>query len=113
MLVAAVALWIWVSMRSHSRADWAHWPCVLVATVFFSLLLAFTHVGFSHTSAARGIVLLNSTPLFVALFATFLGPREPMTFVKASGIALAFGGVVTIFFHRLDYSGASVLGDGL
>jgi len=113
MLVAAIAVWLWVSVRSGSRVGWTHWPSMLIASIFFCLLLAFTHVGFNYTSAARGIVLLNTTPLFVALFATFLEPREPMHVAKAAGLALAFAGVVTIFFHRLDYNGASLLGDGL
>jgi drug/metabolite transporter (DMT)-like permease len=113
MLIAAIAVGVWMNMRPRCRVDWTHWRPMIIATIFFCLLLTFTHLGFHCTSAARGIVLLNTTPLFVALFASFLEPREPMHFAKASGLALAFAGVVTIFFDRLDHNSVSLLGDGL
>jgi len=74
------------------------------------VLLAFTHVGFALTSAARGIVLLNTTPLFVALLA-FVAMREPPGAAKAGGLALAFVGVVVIFARQFD--GGSASGDVL
>jgi drug/metabolite transporter (DMT)-like permease len=113
MLLAAVALWLWMYMRSSARPDWSHWRVVLTATAFYCLLLSFTHVGFNHTSAARGIVLLNTTPLFVALLANFTAPREPLGAAELAGFALAFAGVVTIFAPHLNEIGDSTLGDVL
>lgn len=111
MLLAAAALALWMRARSPFRLDRANRRAVLVATGFYSLLLAFTHVGFAATSAARGIVLLNTTPLFVALLAAIVTPREPLGAAKLAGLALAFAGVVVIFGRRLDAGGG--LGDGL
>jgi drug/metabolite transporter (DMT)-like permease len=113
MLLAAAALWLWMYARSSARLDWTHWRVLLTATVFYCLLLGFSHVGFNHTSAARGIVLLNTTPLFVALLANFTAPREPLSAAKLGGLALAFAGVVTIFAPRLNDVDGSALGDGL
>jgi drug/metabolite transporter (DMT)-like permease len=111
MLLAAAALWLWIRLRSRARWDWTSTRGALVATIFYSLLLAFTHVGFAHTSAARGIVLLNTTPLFVALLANIIVPREPLSAAKSAGLALAFSGVVAIFAYRLD--GGTIIGDAL
>jgi drug/metabolite transporter (DMT)-like permease len=111
MLLAAVALWLWMRMRSAPKFDWAAWRVVAVATVFYCMLLAFTHIGFNHTSAARGIVLLNTTPLFVAVLANFIAPREPLNVTKISGLILAFGGVVAIFAPRIDGLGGWAIGD--
>jgi drug/metabolite transporter (DMT)-like permease len=113
MLLAAAALWLWIRVYSPDRLDWTCGRRVLVTTVFYCSLLAFTHIGFNHTSAARGIVLLNTTPLLVALLAHFMAPREPLGVVKVAGLALAFAGVVTIFDRRFDGGGESFLGDGL
>jgi drug/metabolite transporter (DMT)-like permease len=111
MALAAAALWLWMRMRP-AALPWAVWRVVIVASVFYCLLLAFTHIGFNHTSAARGIVLLNTTPLFVAVLVNFVAPREPLEFTKLSGLVLAFLGVVTIFARRLD-GGGSLVGDGI
>jgi drug/metabolite transporter (DMT)-like permease len=113
MLLAAAALWLWMRTRSSAKLDWQAWRVMLIATVFYSLLLAFTHIGFNHTSAARGIVLLNTTPLFVALFAHYIAPREPLGPAKSLGLFVAFAGVITIFAHRLGQNTGSLLGDGV
>jgi drug/metabolite transporter (DMT)-like permease len=112
MALAAAALWLWMGMRRTTALTWATWRVVIGAAGFYCLLLAFTHIGFNHTSAARGIVLLNTTPLFVAVLANFVAPREPLEFTKLSGLVLAFLGVVIIFARRLD-GGGSLLGDGI
>lgn len=112
MLLSTAALWLWLQMRPPPRPDWKRWREVLIATIFYSLLVAFTHIGFNHTSAARGIVLLNTTPLFVALLANSIAPREPLNVRKGAGLVLAFAGVVVIFVNRFE-SGNTALGDGL
>lgn len=111
MLLASVALWIWMRMQSYAAPNWDAWRVVGVATVFYCMLLAFTHIGFEHTSAARGIVLLNTTPLFVALLANFLVPREPMGPAKTIGLIVAFSGVVVIFAPQLGASMGWSIGD--
>lgn len=111
MSLAAAALWLWMRMRAPAGFSLAHGCVVLVAAFFYCLLLAFTHLGFNHTSAARGIVLLNTTPIFVAVLAHFVSPHEPLGLAKSSGLILAFAGVVTIFAHRLDSGSAA--GDAL
>ncbi len=110
MLIAAFALWFWIKIRPHGRQGWSCWPILMVATVLFCSLLAFTHLGFNLTSAASGIVLLNTTPLFVTVVA-FATSREPIGIAKASGLVLAFIGVVTIFADRVGGIGESVAGD--
>jgi len=110
MLIAALALWFWIKVRRHERQDWSCWPILMVATALFCSLLAFTHLGFNLTSAASGIVLLNTTPLFVAVVA-FAANKEPISLAKASGLVLAFIGVVTIFADRVGGVGESITGD--
>jgi drug/metabolite transporter (DMT)-like permease len=112
MLLSTAALWLWLQMRQPPQPDWNYWREVLIATIFYSLLVALTHIGFNHTSAARGIVLLNTTPLFVALLGNSIAPREPLNVMKGTGLALAFAGVVAIFVNRFE-GGGTVLGDGL
>jgi drug/metabolite transporter (DMT)-like permease len=101
MAVAATALWFWLWSRAPVRLTRQQWYPVAITTIFYALLQGFTNLGFEGTSAARGIVLLNTTPLFVAVLAPFIGLREDLTVVKSIGLIVAFFGVVTIFAHRL------------
>lgn len=110
MALAAAALGVLFVFRPP-RWDWAHGRAALIATALCSLLLALTHIGFNLTSAARGIVLLNTTPLFVALFAPFFAASERLGAVRAAGLVLAFVGVIAIFAHRLD--DGSMRGDAI
>lgn len=110
MLIAALALWVWIRVNRHGRQDWSCWPILLIATALFSALLAFTHLGFNLTSAASGIVLLNTTPLFVAVV-VFTTSKEPVSLAKIFGLVLAFMGVVTIFADRVGGIGESIIGD--
>lgn len=112
MLLGTGALWLWLKMRAPPRPDWTYWREVLIATIFYSVLVAFTHIGFNHTSAARGIVLLNTTPLFVALLANSIEPREPLNLMKGAGLVLAFVGVAAIFVNRFA-GGGTLIGDCL
>jgi drug/metabolite transporter (DMT)-like permease len=112
MLLGTGALWLWLQMRVPPRPDWTYWREVLIATIFYTILVAFTHIGFHHTSAARGIVLLNTTPLFVAVLANSIAPREPLNVMKGIGLVLAFAGVAAIFANRFA-GGGTLLGDCL
>lgn len=114
MLVSGAVLWAWLTWRSRvgapSRWIGVPWRLVSLATLFYMLLQGFTHTGFNHTSAARGIVLLNTTPLFVAALVHFVAPQERLNAIKLVGIALAFAGVYAIFARSFD-AGGTRLGD--
>ena len=112
MALSSVVLWPWLQARWPAGLDGTAWRAMLIAALCFSLLLGLTHLGFAYVPASRGVVLLNTTPLFVAVLAHYFVPREPLSLAKGTGLAVAFAGVVVIFARRLD-GGATALGDAL
>lgn len=107
-LVALVALWVsGVSLRVP-RSQWKGLCVLLVIFVAQILLLNY---GTDYTTASRSTVLMNSYPLFTAVFAHLL-VRDLLTPSTAVGLTVAFGGVVLLFFEDLDLWGsASLFGD--
>ena len=113
MLLSGVVLWLWLAWRSPPKWNGIPWRLVGFATLFYLLLQAFTHAGFQNTSAARGILLLNTTPLFVAVLVHFIPPQERLNIFKTLGLVLAFMGVCTIFGRSLIDGAGIHPGDAL
>lgn len=84
----------------------------LVAGALFAGEFTLIFNGLLHTSAARGSVLLYTTPLFVALGAHLFVPGERMTALRAAGLIAAFFGVCLAFADSLSVpSGDAIIGD--
>lgn len=112
MLLSAAALGLWQLGRARPVLSRARWRPVAITVVCYCSLLIFTHLGFKYTSAARGIVFLNTTPLFVAVLANFIAPREPLRLLTGFGLLLAIAGLLAIFGPSFD-ANRPLLGDGL
>lgn len=67
--------------------------------------------GIGFTTAANGALLYATTPVLVLVLSSLL-LKEPVTVWKATGIVLAFGGVVIVIFERgLDFSSGYTYGN--
>lgn len=113
-LLAAAAVWAWCRWRRVplDLADGTLGPGVL-AGLLFGLEFIAIYVGLDYTSAARGVLLINTMPFFVALGAHFL-LGERITGAKLAGMVMAFGGVALVFSDELSLPTPSALvGDAL
>jgi drug/metabolite transporter (DMT)-like permease len=72
------------------------WPALAGLGLLFTVQIAVLNVGFGHTTAANGAVLIASNPLFGVLFAHFLVPGDRVSPSRAAGVAIAFGGVALV-----------------
>ncbi len=73
----------------------------IVAGVMFGLEFVLIFFALDYTSAARGVLMINTMPFWVLIGAHFvLGER--MSRVRFAGIVLAFGGVVLVFSDKLS-----------
>ncbi len=104
-LVVLVALWVSGVSPRVPRSEWKGLCGLLVIFVAQILLLNY---GTDYTTASRSTVLMNSYPLFTAVFA-HLFVRDLLTLSTALGLTMAFGGVVLLFFDDLDLQGTATL----
>ena len=81
--------------------------------VLFSVQIAFMNVGQDHTTAAHGVVMTNTFPLWVGVLAHFFVPGDRLTRWKVAGALVAYGGVAAIFARGLTVSHELAVGDAL
>ncbi len=86
----------------------------LLAGLFFSLEFIFLFPGITLAGAARGTLLIYSTPFFVAIGAHFVTQNDKLNRNKIIGLLAAFIGVFLVVYDRLSLgSTASALESNL
>jgi drug/metabolite transporter (DMT)-like permease len=109
-LVASACLYIWIKAKGVPL-----FPSVnvlvhgMVVGFLFGSEFAFIYVGLQHTLASRTYVLLYTAPFFVAVGAHFFLKGDRLNRWKASGLILAFVGVVALFIRDLGSFSLSTL----
>lgn len=83
----------------------------LVVGVLFGLEFAFLYLGMLFTDSARAVILIYLSPFVVAAGAhLFLGER--LSPLKWTGLVLAFGGLVAVFYGKPShYNRLMLIGD--
>ncbi|MDA8109912.1 MAG: DMT family transporter [Betaproteobacteria bacterium] len=87
------------------------WPALAGIGVLFTVQLAMMNIGFEHTSAVNGAVLIASNPLFGVLFAHFLVPGDRLRPGRALGALVAFAGTGLVLTHGAGPAGGPHAGD--
>lgn len=83
----------------------------LWAGLFFTGEFFLLFTALDHTTVSRSVIMLYSMPIWMALGAHIFIPGEGITGRKASGLALAMGGVIVAMSDRGQAGQASLLGD--
>lgn len=81
--------------RELSGLQGREWLLALIAGIFLALHFATWITSLEYTSVASSVVLVTTTPLWVALFAPFT-IKEPITRLILLGMLLALVGGITI-----------------
>jgi drug/metabolite transporter (DMT)-like permease len=101
-LVASLCLYIWMKAKGitifPSRIIILHG---IVVGLLFGIEFGLIYVGLEYTLACRTYVLLYSAPFFVAIGAHFFLKGDRLNYWKATGLVLAFLGVVILFIKDL------------
>lgn len=116
-LGAAVLLLLWARWRGLRvwGADGTG-RAGLLAGLLFALEFACIFVGLQFTTASRMVVFLYTAPFVVALGMPFIARNERLSALQASGLVLAFAGVVWAFAEGFTQPAAGQyqwLGDAL
>jgi len=114
-LGALACLWLWSWLRGVSLL--APEGTLLIGTLagaMFAAEFALIFWAFIFTDVARGVIILYTTPFFVALGAHLFVPGEQMQRMQVVGLLCAFVGVVIAFSDGLTLPNYSALiGDAM
>jgi len=101
-LGALACLLVWAQLRGIKlfERDGTLVPGVL-AGVMFAVEFALIFWALAYTDVARGVIILYTTPFFVALGAHLFVPGEQMHRWQVIGLICAFAGVVIAFSDGL------------
>jgi drug/metabolite transporter (DMT)-like permease len=97
-LIALIAIWAWCRCRGVNLyvPRKAHVPLLLYSLVFVAQI-AGVNFGTRLTTSNFAIILVNTSPLFVAILAHFLIPHDKLSVRKLMGLTVAFLGIGVIF----------------
>jgi len=113
LAILFVGAWLWWRGRPPvlKRAHLA--PGLLIGTVFAAEFLCL-FLALDLTAVSRAAVIFYSMPVWFALMAHFLLPGERLTWLRATGLALAFSGTALAILsgaHPEAGQGANLGGD--
>lgn len=101
MVVGVLAVGAWAcSQRISLRPRAGEIGVLLVLGTLFTVQVGCLNFGVSMTSAAYGVVLLNSYPIFANIGAHFFVPGDRLSTRRAVGLAMSFAGVCLVFLGR-------------
>ena len=104
-----VLFWALISKKNIKIKKSEIIPLIFLG-ILFSIQLAFMNFGLVKTSSAMGVILTNTSPLWVALLSHFFVPNDKLTKIKLLGISIAYLGVLYLFLE--DFSiGISLYGN--
>jgi drug/metabolite transporter (DMT)-like permease len=89
------------AIRSFSRTNWIQ--LILLGIVFYAITQGAQFVSLAFLPAATTSLLLNFSPVFVALSSGFIN-REPPSIFQWGGIALSAIGAIIYFFPLVIHS---------
>ena len=78
----------------------------LIIGIFFGLDFLFLYWGLAFTNASRAVIFLYTQVFWVALGAHFLVKGDRLTWLKSTGLVLAFAGVLAVFLVRPQHLSA-------
>lgn len=111
--LACILLWSWLRGISFRAGKDTLVPGLL-AGAMFALEFALIFWALVFTDVARGVIILYTTPFFVALGAHFFVPGELIHRRQLIGLLFAFGGVVLAFADSLTLpSRTALIGDAM
>lgn len=99
-LLGWICIWSWSRIRKISLSPSPRqYFSLFILGILFVVQISALNVGTRFTTSGYAIVLLNTSPLFVAILAHCFIPGDRLTRGKALGLFLAFAGVSSIFLE--------------
>ncbi|MBC8418008.1 MAG: DMT family transporter [Desulfobacterales bacterium] len=106
----AIFLWAWATRRPFVIKK-GQSKQLLIVSLIFALQLALLYLGFSKTTASRGVLLINTQPFFVLFLAHWFIPEDQITKNKVLGLLLGFSGMALVFLGKKGVTTEVEIGD--
>jgi len=106
----AIFLWAWATRRPFVIKK-GQSKQLLIVSLIFALQLALLYLGFSKTTASRGVLLINTQPFFVLFLAHRFIPGDQVTKNKVLGLLLGFSGMALVFLGKKGVTAEVQIGD--
>jgi drug/metabolite transporter (DMT)-like permease len=84
---------------------------LLVLGLLFTVQIALLNLGVNYTSAGHVSILINAYPIYTVLLAHFFVPGDRLSGGRATGVLIAYAGIVLLFSSQFSPGSASLLGD--
>lgn len=111
-MIAALIIYLYARFKkidlTLSAKDWGH---VLLLGILFGVQFTILYLGIYFTTVSHASILLNTQPFFVAISAHFFLSDDRLNTRKISGIAVAFVGVMVLFYQGKYGTSKSIFGD--
>ncbi len=111
-MIATLIIYLYARFKKFdltlSAKDWGH---VLLLGILFGVQFTILYLGIYFTTVSHASILMNTQPFFVAISAHFLLPEDRLNKRKISGIAVAFVGVLVMFYQGKLGGSKSIFGD--
>ena len=80
--------------------------------ILFSVQLLFLNYGISKTTVASSVILNSTYPIWVIILGPIFIKSDKFTFLKFTGVVIAYCGIVVTYFDSLD-NNSYILGNSL
>ena len=110
LAAVAIFLWAWATRRPFVIKK-KQPKQLLIVSLIFALQLALLYLGFSKTTASRGVLLINTQPFFVLFLAHWFIPGDQITKNKVLGLLLGFSGMALVFLGKKGVTTEVAIGD--
>ncbi len=113
-LLGGIVVLVWAVITRQNLWIRSHeWKRIVTLGLLFSVQIAFMNLAQDRTTAAHGVVMNNTFPLWVGMLSHFFVPGDRLTRGKVVGALIAYGGVASVFAAGLSVSRDLVVGDAL
>jgi drug/metabolite transporter (DMT)-like permease len=112
-VIGIVCIAAWAAFRGIPM--WpkkGEWRLLMLLGVLFVIQMGTLNIGFDLTKGSIAAILISTNPLFAAFAAHFIVAGDRMSFRKAVGLLIAFGGVAIVLLGGFSLESFNHIGWG-
>ena len=104
-VISAIVILFWARYKKVSLIPTkAEIKPLVQLGILFSVQLLFLNIGISKTSVSSSVILNSTYPIWVITLGHFFIKGDNFTFIKFSGVMIAYLGIIITYFHSLGNS---------
>ena len=112
-VIGIICIAAWAAFRGISM--WpkkGEWRLLILLGVLFVIQMGTLNIGFDLTKGSIAAILISTNPLFAAFAAHFIIVDDRLSFRKAVGLMIAFGGVAIVLLGGFSLESLNPIGWG-